>query len=59
MKQRKSYEDKIERKAKVAERNSLREKRQRSFNVPKYFVDDEFDSFEDTKAYSNNRRMPF
>ena len=56
MKQRKSYEDRVERKAKVAERNSFREKRERAFQNTKYIVLDEDDSFEDTKAYSKNRR---
>lgn len=57
MKQRKTFEDKVERKAKVAERNSLREKRERAFQNTKYIVLDEDDSFNDTKAYSKNRHF--
>lgn len=57
MRQRKSYEDRVERKAKVAERNSLREKKERAFQNTKYPVLDEDDSFNDTKAYSKNRQF--
>ena len=57
MKQRKIYEDKVERKAKIAERKTREEKKSRVFNTTKYFVEDEDDSFFDTKAYSKNRHF--
>jgi hypothetical protein len=55
MKQFKMYDDRADRKAKMAQKISLREKRERADQDTKYYVDEE--SF----LVGNNRngRMPF